>query len=434
MSEDQPRGASSWLGAVVAGAILAGFVHAGPLGPARRAPGATVDEVKALIRTHYVHETDDRELEWSALRGMAASLDPYSTFLPPEEAHAFRDDTDGALSGIGIEITVDEKGYLRVIAPLEDSPAWRAGILPGDRIIEIDGKPHEVKHADEAARLIKGRPDTTVSLTVVHEGSQKPEELKILRQKISVPSVKRPRIVDGTPGVGYVRITQFGSQTAEQLHAAVEKLVAKGLKALVLDLRSNPGGLLKEAVEVADLFIESGVIVRTKARDPAQSATYEAKGPGKFLFPVAVLVNGGSASASEIVAGALKDSGRAAIVGTRTYGKGVVQSVFALAPVEEGGEPPLLKLTTARYFTRSNRQIQRELGAKETDAWGIDPDVRVELDPRRLLQIFHKRDALDAHDAGAGTAQIEVPDDPQLDAAVKLLEDRLAAPATAGTK
>ncbi len=417
-SRDDSRSAApstSWWLAAPVGAILALGIHTGPLG-ARRQSAATVEDVKAIVRSRYVRPVEDAELEYGAIRGLVASLDPYSAFFPPEEAAAFREDTDGALSGIGIEITL-EKGYLTVIAPLEDTPAWHAGILPGDRIVQIDGKPRDITSIEEAARLIKGKAGTPVTLTIVHAGAARPEDVTIVRQKFNVPSVKRGRIVDVEAGLGLVRISQFGPRTAEELRAAVDALLAKGMRALVLDLRSNPGGHLDAAVGTADLFLESGVIVYTRTRDDEVSHTYAATAAGTFPgFPLAVLVNGSSASASEIVAGALKDAGRATIVGTRTFGKAAVQSLISL-DADGTDDPALLKLTTARYFTRSGRQIQREPDAKDGDAWGIDPDVRVDLEWRKLQDIFRWRETPDAREA---------PADPQLEAAVAALKEKLA--------
>lgn len=420
-------GPASWAVAALLGGALALFVHTGPFWP-RRLPRATVADVKDLVRDRYVKEVDDRTLEYGALRGIASVLDPYSSFIPPVEASEFRDDTDGALSGVGIEITI-EKGYLTVIAPLEDSPAWEARILPGDRIIEIDGKVHEVASVEEAARLIKGPPGTKVRLTVVHEGGTKAEEVELVRRRLAVPSVKRPRIVDAARGIGYVRIAQFGLRTDVELAAAVRSLLGRGAKALVIDLRSNPGGHLDAALGVSDLFVDSGVILRTISREPGESRDYAASPPERPEdaippIPLAILVNGSSASASEIVSASLQEAGRAIVVGTRSYGKGSVQTVISLDGDERG--EAILKLTTARFFTAKGRPIQKDPDASEEDVWGVRPDVVVELDARRLLEAFRRQDALAAREAGGGTVKPEeLPEDPQLDAAVHALTRRL---------
>jgi carboxyl-terminal processing protease len=450
MSEREARGGGAarfggWVAAALIGTTLAALVHASPFG-GRRAPRASVEDVRALVKSRYVREVDDRTLTYGALRGIAGTLDPYSAFLSPEETVEFREDTDGDLSGIGIEITL-ERGYVTVIAPIEDSPAWHAGILPGDRIIGIDGKPHEFASADEAARLIKGPADSSVRLTVVHEGAARPEELVIVRKRITVPSVKRPRIVDVEAGVGYVRIASFGPRSDEEALAAVRSLAERGARALVLDLRANPGGHLDAAIAIADLFVDEGTILRTLSRDPRESRTYESTRPatpadGFSAMPLAVLVNGASASASEIVAAALQEARRATVVGTRTFGKGSVQTVIPLLGEADG--EAVLKLTTARFYTGLGRPIQREPGALEAEPWGVRPDVEVDLEARTLLEIFRRRDALAAREAGAGggaggaapaqgaggnggaASLAEPPRDPQLDAAVEALRRALA--------
>lgn len=403
--------------------MLAAALAALEVDPAtsRRRPRATVDDVKAIVSRRYFRDLDPRELEWSALRGMMGALDPYSSFMSPEEARAFDEETKGHFAGLGIEITV-EKGYVTVIAPLEETPAFAAGILPGDRIIAIDGHPHEFTSTEEASHVLRGPPGTKIVLTVLHEGATKAEDVTVTRREIDVKSVKRPRLLEEDPRVGYVRITHFKPRTAVDLRAAIEGLLAKGMKALVLDLRSNPGGLLDEAVDVVDLFVEEGLIVRTVGREPsAVSARYAKKEGTLAPFPLALVVNAGSASASEVVAGALKDLGRATIVGTRTHGKGSVQTVLTLE------DDSILKLTTAHYFTRGGRPIHREAGSKESDSWGVLPDVKVDLDPRKLVEIYRQRDGLDFYDGGTGDRTDRKPfDDPQVDAAARLLERALA--------
>jgi len=436
-------GAAGWAVAAVVGSTIALVLHEGPLTAPRR-PGANVADVKSLVRDRYVKELDDRTLEYGALRGIAASLDPYSAFFPPEDASDFRDDTDGELSGIGIEITI-ERGFVTVIAPLEGSPAWEAKLLPGDRIIEFDGQPREVATVDEAARLIRGKPGTKVRLTIVHEGATRPEEVEIERRRITVPSVKRPRMVDAARGIGYVRATQFSPTTDAEIHDAVKGLVARGARGIVLDLRSNPGGILEAALGTVALFVPEGEILRTLARDPAESRVYHAADYTQdravpSTLALAVLVNGSSASASEIVSAALQEAGRAVIVGTRSYGKGSVQSIIPLAGDARG--EAILKLTTARFVTAKGRPIQRDQDAKDEDAWGVRPDIVVPLDARRLQDVFRRRDALSAREAGAvpasgapgdaatapsATAAQEPLPDPQLDAAVEALLARLSA-------
>jgi carboxyl-terminal processing protease len=415
----------AWAIAIVLAALLVAL-ESDPAAPRKR-PRATVDDVRSIVARRYFRDVDPRELEWSALRGMMGGLDPYSSFLSPEEAVAFREDTEGHFAGLGIEITV-EKGYVTVIAPLEETPAFAAGILPGDRVIAIDGQPREFASTEEAARVLRGKPGTKIELTVLHEGATRAEEITLTRREIDVKSVKRPRLLEDDARIGYVRITHFKPNTHQDLRAAIEGLRAKGMQALILDLRSNPGGLLDEAVEVVDLFVEEGLIVRTVGRDPAAISERYAKKEGTLPpFPLAVLVNGGSASASEVVAGALKDLGRATIVGTRTHGKGSVQSVLTL---EDGS---ILKLTTAHYFTRSGRPIHREANAKESDPWGVLPDVAADLEPRKLVEIYRRRDGLDYYDETAADKQERKPlRDPQLDAAAAALDGALRGEAPRG--
>ncbi|GIW71037.1 MAG: hypothetical protein KatS3mg102_0579 [Planctomycetota bacterium] len=304
--------------AALLAAVLAFVVHTGPT-VARRQPQATFSDVKRLIQEHYVRPVDEQELTWAALRGMVQALDPYSAFLTPAEARSFLDETEGEFGGLGIEITVED-GLVLVIAPLEGTPAFEAGMLPGDRIIAIEGEAREFRSAEEAARVLKGPPGTRVRLTVVHPGESRPVEIEITRAVIHVPSVRRPELLEPQAGIGYVRVAQFGPEAGKEVRAAVERLRADGMRALVLDLRSNPGGHLEAALEVADLFIREGVLLRTEGREGARS--YPARAEGTIAdLPLVVLINGYSASASEIVAGALKDAGRAHLIGTRTFGK-----------------------------------------------------------------------------------------------------------------
>lgn len=397
-------------------ALVLGAVHVNPpAGP--RVPTATVDDVKALVKSRYFEAVDDRRLEYDALRGLLGGLDPNSAFFSPEEARDFREETEGHFGGLGMEISV-ERGSVTVIAPLEDTPAFAAGILPGDKIVAIDGEPREFASAEEAARVLRGPPGTIVRLSVLHEGEKIPEEISITRREIDVKSVRQAAPIEDDPEIGHVRISQFRPRTAADLRKAVEDLLARGMRALVLDLRSNPGGHLDEAVEVADLFVEKGLIVRVVGRDGRTVSERAAKKEGTLpWFPLAVLVNGYTASAAEVVAGCLEDLGRATCVGTRTFGKGSVQSVI---PLDDGS---ILKLTVARYFTASGRSIHREPGAGAGATWGIEPNLRVELDPRTLATIYRKRAAVAFR--GAPLPRGGEPHDVQLDAAVELLRAKL---------
>lgn len=339
----------------------------------------TFTDVYARIKADYVESVDDKTLLTHAIRGMLAGLDPHSTYLDPEEFKELQAGTSGTFGGLGIEVGMED-GFVKVIAPIDDTPAQRAGLQAGDLIIRLDDKPVQGMSLNDAVKLMRGEPGTKIKLTVVRKGLEKPLELTIERAIIRVKSVKS-RMLE--PGYAYVRITQFQSQTGEQLRQALEDLQKQAdgkLKGLVLDLRNNPGGVLQASVSVADAFLDDGLVVYTDGRVKDAKLRYSAHA-GDLLngAPMVVLVNGGSASASEIVAGALQDHKRAIIMGSKTFGKGSVQSIQELA---NGGA---VKLTTSRYYTPSGRSIQAE---------GIVPDIllpqitvdKVEMDDHRLKE------------------------------------------------
>ncbi len=408
----QKSSLASWIAALALGGLIVHFVHRGPIA-GRGEKLASVDDVKAYIQTRYYREIDDRALDYGAMKGLVSALDPFSAFFTPEEAKTFTDVTKGAFEGLGIEITIDQ-GLVTVIAPIEGTPAFRAGILPGDKILYIDDKPYEFASTEEAARALKGPAGTKITLTVLHKDPSGEETITIERARIHAPSVKRPRFADEEAGIAYVRIAQFQPETREELERVLGELgKRRELRGLVLDVRSNPGGLLEAAVGSADLFLEEGVIVRSVGRSSGDTRTYEARRDGSSLeaVPIAVLVNEGSASASEILAGALKDLGRATIVGSRTFGKGSVQSL-----VDDFEDGSILKLTTARFFTASGRTIHREEGQGEEGEWGVRPDVDVALATAELVRILL---SIDLH----GTSERK---DTQLEAAVEALRKRVA--------
>jgi carboxyl-terminal processing protease len=317
-------------------------------------------EVMGLIHDDYVDDTDDHTLMSNAIRGMVGELDPHSAFMNRDEFEDLKIATEGNYSGIGVEVTAED-GVLTVIAPLDDSPAARAGIRPGDAILAIDGRLLRSEPLDEAIKRIRGEPGTVVKLGIGREALQKPLELTIERAIVSVHSVRFDML---EPGYGYLRISQFSETTGADTLAAIRALENQAggeLRGLVLDLRNNPGGVLDAAVEVSDAFLEDGTIVTAEGRSAESRFRMEAlEGDLSRGAPIAVLVNGGSASAAEIVAGALRDNGRAKILGQKTFGKGSVQTVL---PLEDG---QALKLTTSRYFTPSGVSIHER---------GIDPDV-----------------------------------------------------------
>lgn len=322
--------------------------------------------VLTLIQKTYVDEVTTKQLIDGAITGMLAALDPHSAYLPPDMYNELQVDTRGSFGGLGIEITMRDD-VLTVVSPIEDTPADRAGIKSGDQIIKIDNEFTKDMPLVEAVKRMRGPENTKVHLAVRREGAPKLLEFDLLREVIKIQSVKS-RLLE--KGYGYLRITQFQERTGSDLDKAIEKLETESggsLTGLVLDLRNNPGGLLNQAVKVADEFIDSGLIVYTDGRLENQKHKYFGHKKGsRTTFPMIVLVNGGSASASEIVAGALQDHKRALVLGTPTFGKGSVQTIL---PLEANAA---IRLTTARYYTPSGRSIQ---------ATGITPDIVVEIPP-----------------------------------------------------
>jgi len=323
----------------------------------------TFTEIFGKVKSDYVESVGDKKLLEDAIHGMLAGLDPHSAYLNPESFKEMRIGTEGKFGGLGIEVTM-ENGFIKVVAPIDDTPAEKAGLKSGDVITRLDGTPVKGMSLNDAVKHMRGKPDTDIRLTVIREGESKPLEFVITRAVIKITSVKGQMI---EPGYAYVRLSQFQAGTADSLRRKLSKLKEEAsgeLKGLILDLRNNPGGVLNGAIAVSDMFISNGLIVSTRGRLEDSTVEYTAT-PNDYLknSPMVVLVNGGSASASEIVAGALQDHGRAIILGTKTFGKGSVQTIL---PIDNGAA---LKITTARYYTPSGRSIQ------ET---GIIPDVVTE--------------------------------------------------------
>lgn len=319
-------------------------------------------DVLTHLQKDYVEETEDRTLIYGAIRGMLNTLDPHSSFMPPEVYREMQMETTGKFEGLGIVIE-KKQGLLMVVSPIEDTPAFKAGIQSGDHIIEIEGKPTKNMSLHEAAMLMRGPRGTNVTITITREGLAKPKDITIVRDIIPLRSVRHEVL---EKQIGYIRISQFNEGTASDFEKALKKLEAPKkapLKGLIVDLRNNPGGLLDQAVKVADKFIASGVIVSIEGRNKEQKMKFTAHKNGTLdNYPLIVLVNNGSASGSEILAGALQDHGRALILGTQTFGKGSVQTIF---PLKDGSG---LKLTTAKYYTPNGRSIQ---------AMGITPNIIV---------------------------------------------------------
>jgi carboxyl-terminal processing protease len=323
----------------------------------------SLTEVFGRIKQDFVEPVSDKTLLENAIRGMLSGLDPHSTYLDAEGYKDLQVGTTGEFGGLGIEVGMED-GFVKVISPIDDTPAQRAGIQAGDLIIRLDSKPVKGMTLHQAVNIMRGKVGTDIVLTVVREGVDKPFEVTITRDTIKVQSVKSRVLEDG---YGYIRISQFQSHTGENLAKQISKLreESKGkINGLVLDLRNNPGGVLNAAVEVSDAFLEKGLIVYTQGRVPDSELKFTAT-PNELIdgAPMVVLVNGGSASASEIVAGALQDHKRAIIMGSQTFGKGSVQTILPLK------NNTALKLTTARYYTPSGRSIQ---------ASGIKPDIELE--------------------------------------------------------
>lgn len=353
-----------------------------------------------------------QDLIHGALHGMLNTLDPHSEFLEPRKYEDLRSDTEGKFGGIGIQVGL-RGGALTVIAPIEDSPAFRSGILSGDRIIKIEGQSTEKMSLSDAVEVLRGEPGTQVTITILRPSSGETRDHTLTRGDIKVETVRdidgRREFPVGLDGVGYIRINQFGGQTSTELDAAIAKLENAGMKGLILDLRDNPGGLLDQAAGVCGRFLPPRtLVVSTEGRDPREKREFRATRNGKHInVPMVVLVNGGSASASEIVAGCLQDLKRAVIVGEQTFGKGSVQSII---PLQDGAA---LRLTTAKYYTPSHKVIHEK---------GITPDIVIEISPEEagLLALRRVPGAVETLDE-AQRKQFEDLRDVQLERARDLL-------------
>lgn len=323
----------------------------------------TFSKILSLIQQFYVEEVDTKKLITGAIKGMLRELDPHTSYMPPDVYKEFESETSGEFGGLGIEISI-QNNILTIISPIEDTPAWNAGIKPGDRVVAIDGQSTKGFSLVEASSALKGKDGSKIILSVIRDMVEKPIDITIVRGRVKIKSVKATPLDDGYI---YVKLTSFIENTSPDLEKVLTEFKSKhraGIEGILLDLRRNPGGLLDQAIKVSDLFLKEGIIVSTIGRDPKnKEVSYASK---KALFsdvPVVILVNEFSASASEIVAGALQDNKRAIVVGARSFGKGSVQSAIKL------GDGSGLKLTVARYFTPSGVSIQSE---------GIKPDIEIE--------------------------------------------------------
>ena len=381
-------------------------------------------DVFERVRADYVERPDDSKLVESAINGMLAGLDPHSSYMDPKSFRDMQVQTRGEFGGLGIEVTMED-GLVKVVAPIDDTPAAKAGVMANDVITHLDDEAVQGLTLNQAVDKMRGPVNTKIKLTIMRKGADKPIEVTIVRDIIRVKSVRwHPEGGD----VGYIRITQFNEQTTDGLKQAINDLNAQlgadKIKGYVVDLRNNPGGLLDQAISVSDTFLEKGEIVSTRGRNPEETQRFNAR-PGDMTKgkPVIVLINGGSASASEIVAGALQDHKRATLIGTRSFGKGSVQTIIPL-----GAGNSALRLTTARYYTPSGRSIQ---------AKGISPDIEVlqEVPDNLKAQTDSKGEAslrghLKAEGAEETGSQSYVPPNESDDKAIKMALDLLRGTAS----
>jgi carboxyl-terminal processing protease len=427
------RKISLLLAGALMGASAMSVVYGVPGSPANAAGSDTYKQLAIFgdiferVRNQYVTPPDDKSLVENAINGMLTSLDPHSSYLNPDAAKDMRVQTKGEFGGLGIEVTMENE-LVKVITPIDDTPAAKAGVRAGDYISQIDGEEVRGLTLNDAVEKMRGPVDTPIKLTILREGSDKPIEITVVRDIIKVKAVKF-RVEND---VGYMKITSFTEKTFDDLQDAIEKIKKQvpddKLKGYVLDLRLNPGGLLDQAVSVSDTFLDHGEIVSTRGRDPKDISRFDSR-PGDQIDgkPLIVLVNGGSASASEIVAGALQDQRRATVLGTQSFGKGSVQTIIPL------GENGALRLTTALYYTPAGKSIQGK---------GITPDIKVE---QPLPEELKDRDVTrgesdlkghikgaDEGEGGSGSAAYVPPDpkdDVQLAAALELLRGLKTDPA-----
>ncbi len=382
-------------------------------------------DVLGLIQKDYVEETKSKDLVNGAIKGMLETLDPHSSFMPPSMFKEMQEETKGRFEGLGIEITIKD-GILTVVSPIEDTPAFKAGILAGDQILKIDGESTKNFNLMDSVKRLRGPRGTKVTITIMREGFAKPKEFTLVREVIPVRSVRHELF---EKNYGYIRLSQFQEKTDGEFEKAVKALEeeSKGtLKGLVLDLRNNPGGLLDQAVKISDHFIDSGLIVSVEGRKEDQKMKFYAHPDGSLArYPLVVLVNGGSASGAEIVAGAIQDHGRGILVGTQTFGKGSVQTII---PLKDGSG---LRLTTARYYTPSGRSIQAKgimpdiivkPSKLEEDKEAVTPKFPAEKDLERHLMDVEKGVPKEKEKPKKEEVKEKKPVDNQLERAIELLK------------
>ena len=382
-------------------------------------------DVIGLIQKDYVEETKSKDLIYGAIKGMLETLDPHSAFMPPNMYKEMQEETKGRFEGLGIEITIKDT-ILTVVSPIEGTPAYKAGVLAGDQIVKIDGESTKNFTLMDSVKRLRGPRGTKVTISILREGFTKPKDFTLVREVIPVRSVRHELL---EKNYGYIRLSQFQEKTDDEFEKAMKALEeeSKGtLRGLILDLRNNPGGLLDQAVKITDRFVESGLIVSVEGRKEDQRMKFYAHPDGKLAhYPLVVLVNGGSASGAEIVAGALQDQGRGLIVGTQTFGKGSVQTII---PLKDGSG---LRLTTARYYTPSGRSIQAKgivpdiivkPSRSEEEKEVLTPKLPAERDLERHLMDVEKGVPKEKEKSKKGEVKEKKPVDSQLERALELLK------------
>jgi carboxyl-terminal processing protease len=377
-----------------------------------------IDNIYQLIKDNFFKEPDKNQAFENAIKGMVSGLDPYSQYMDAAEYNDFVSTTKGEYGGIGVEITLED-GIITVITPFEDTPAFRAGILPGDKIFEINGESTEGLNTSDCSKRVRGKPGTTVTLKILHKDAEATVDITLVREIINMKSVKDVRMVDRKARIGYLRVTAFQEDTADLFDAALKTLQDKQMESLIIDLRFNGGGLMEAALKMANRFIPSGTLISLKGKTMNEEIKADSGDQAITGTAIVILVNGSSASASEILAGALKDHHRATLLGSHTYGKGSVQSVFTLRDAKKN-VTGAVKLTTARYYTPSGKCLERDKGVKD---FGIEPDILVEMSPQEEAKLLKTRlnpASKAADDPDDGTADFT---DVQLERAIKFLQE-----------
>ena len=377
-----------------------------------------IENLYQLIKDNFFKEPNKDQVFENAIKGMVSGLAPYSVYMDADEYNDFVSSTKGEYGGIGVEITVED-GIITVIAPFEDTPAFRAGLLPGDKILEVNGESTEGLTSSDCSKNVRSKPGTTVTLKILHKDADAAVDVTLVREIINMKSVKDVRIVDRPAGIGYLRVTAFQEDTADLFDEALKKLQDKQMKSLIIDLRFNGGGLMDAALKMANRFIPSGVLISLKGKTINEEIKADSGDRAITSSPIVILVNGSSASASEILAGSLKDYHRATLVGMHTYGKGSVQSIFTIRDAKKN-VTGAVKLTTARYYTPAGKCLERDKGVKD---FGLEPDILVEMSPQEEAKLLKTRlnpasKAADDSDEDTGDFR-----DVQLERAIKFLQE-----------